>query len=167
MNLKNGKNFVIKKIKNLDNANVFRLFILSVAIISILNMPVFNQDNYKNTVNQSEEIPVSQALEDNEPIEEVEPNVFEEVEAECISRMVKDRTANSWLWCKERLQQIMGISVPWRRWRWMRYNYTLRRTGFLCAGALQQLPLLLPGARRRLSSEEQELYFHHCNKSRA
>ena len=35
MNLKNGKNFVIKKIKNLDNANVFRLFILSVAIISI------------------------------------------------------------------------------------------------------------------------------------
>ena len=55
MNLKNGKNFVIKKIKNLDNTNVFRLFILSVAIISILNIPVFNQNNYKNTVNQTEE----------------------------------------------------------------------------------------------------------------
>ena len=50
MNLKNGKNFVIKKIKNLDNANVFRLFILSVAIISILNIPVFNQDNYNKVV---------------------------------------------------------------------------------------------------------------------
>ena len=74
MNLKNGKNFVIKKIKNLDNANVFRLFILSVAIISILNIPVFNQDNYKNTVNQSEEKPVTQALEDNEPLEEAETN---------------------------------------------------------------------------------------------
>ena len=74
MNLKNGKNFVIKKIKNLDNANVFRLFILSVALISILNIPVFNQDNYKNTVNQSEEKPVTQALEDNEPLEEAETN---------------------------------------------------------------------------------------------
>ena len=38
----------------------------------------------------------------------------------------------------------MGIPGPWRRWRWMRYNYTLRRTGPLWGGALQQLPLVLP-----------------------
>ena len=57
----------MKKLKKLDSAIVFRLFILSVAIISILNIPVFNQDNYQNTVNQSEEKPVNQALEDNAP----------------------------------------------------------------------------------------------------
>ena len=74
MNFKNGKDFVINKLKNFDKANVFRLFVLSVAIITILNIPVFNKNN-KNTANLSEETSVKQALEDNEKIEEEDPYV--------------------------------------------------------------------------------------------
>ena len=74
MNFKNGKDFVINKLKNFDKANVFKLFVLSVAIITILNIPVFNKNN-KNTANLSEETSVKQALEDNEKIEEEVPSV--------------------------------------------------------------------------------------------
>ena len=75
MNFKNGKDFVTKKLKNFDKVKVFRLFILSVAIITILNIPVFNKNNNKNATNLSEEKTVNQTLEDNEKIEEEVPSV--------------------------------------------------------------------------------------------